>query len=179
MPPGGSAVVTVGSSVSPAEFVARFGGVYEQSPWVAEQAYADACGLNDPAEVAKVFAACVERTGTATKLALIRAHPDLAGRAAVRGELTADSSLEQSSAGIDQCTPEEFQRFQDCNERYRNKFGFPFVMAVRNRNRQEILTAFERRLGNDRDQEFTQAMSEIHKIASMRLASMFEDSATA
>jgi OHCU decarboxylase len=94
----------------------------------------------------------------------------------VRGELTEDSTGEQASAGINQCTPEEFRRFQDLNDRYRKKFGFPFVMAVRNSNRHEILAAFEGRLRNDREQEFAQAIREIHKIARMRLESLFRES---
>lgn len=161
------------------EFVARFGSVYEHSPWVAEQCFADAHELADPEGIAAVFAAGVDRADRATKLALIRAHPDLAGRAAarnvVRGELTEASSAEQASAGIDQCSPEELQRFHECNERYKDKFGFPFVMAVRNSNRHEILAAFENRLQHDREQEFDRAIGEIHKIARLRLLKMFED----
>jgi 2-oxo-4-hydroxy-4-carboxy-5-ureidoimidazoline decarboxylase len=101
---------------------------------------------------------------------LIKAHPDLAGRAAIAGELTEASNEEQASAGIDQCSPEEFARFQDLNERYKAKFDFPFVMAVRKSNRHEILVAFETRLSNDPDDEFEQAIAEIHKIARLRLA---------
>jgi 2-oxo-4-hydroxy-4-carboxy-5-ureidoimidazoline decarboxylase len=157
-------------------FVARYGGVYEHSPWVAEQSFAAVSDNSGAAELAATFAACVDRTDSETKLALIRAHPDLAGRAAVRGELTGDSTDEQASAGINQCSPEEFRRFQEFNERYRKKFGFPFVMAVRNSNRHEILAAFERRLRNDRELEFAQAIGEIHKIARMRLESLFRES---
>ncbi len=164
------------SAQSLAAFVARYGGVYEHSPWVAEQGFA---AVSDPAgagELAAIFAACVDRADAETRLGLIRAHPDLAGRAAVRGELTGDSTDEQASAGINQCSPEEFRRFLDFNDRYRKKFGFPFVMAVRNSNRHEILAAFERRLLNDREQEFAQAIKEIHKIARLRLELLFKES---
>jgi 2-oxo-4-hydroxy-4-carboxy-5-ureidoimidazoline decarboxylase len=157
-------------------FVARYGGVYEHSPWVAEQSFAAVSERAGAEELATTFAACVDRADAETRLALIRAHPDLAGRAAVRGELTGESTDEQASAGINQCSPEEFRRFQDFNDRYRKKFGFPFVMAVRNSNRHEILAAFERRLRNDREQEFAQAISEIHKIARMRLEALFRES---
>jgi OHCU decarboxylase len=168
--------VKSGSSRDLSAFVERYGGVYEHSPWVAEQSFAALPEHSGAAELAAAFAACVDRADAETRLALIRAHPDLAGRAAVRGELTEDSTGEQASAGINQCTPEEFRRFQDFNDRYRKKFGFPFVMAVRNSNRHEILAAFERRLRNDREQEFAQAIHEIHKIARMRLETLFRES---
>lgn len=151
------------------EFVRRYGGIYEDSPWVAERSYDEARGIDEPARLADVFARCVDNADDDTRLALIRAHPDLAGRAAIAGELGAASSEEQKSAGIDQCTPEEYERFQDLNRRYKAKFGFPFIMAVRNSTREQILAAFESRLGNDRDTEFATAIAEIHKIARLRL----------
>lgn len=159
-------------------FIERFGGVYEHSPWVAEQCFHRAAGLDDAGAIAGVFADCVDRSPPETRLALIRAHPDLAGRAAVRGELTGHSTDEQASAGIDQCTPEEFQRFQQANDAYREKFGFPFVMAVRNSNRHAILEAFESRLRNSQAQEFDKAIAEIHKIARLRLQKIFEEQLT-
>lgn len=157
-------------------FVERYGGIYEHSPWVAAECFAAAAkldaGQSGPAALAGLFAACVDAAPRERKLALIRAHPDLAGKAAIAGELTADSTSEQVSAGIDQCTKEEFDRFQRFNRRYRQKFGFPFVMAVRNSKRGEILAAFEKRLANDAETEFEQAMAEIHKIARLRLEAL-------
>jgi OHCU decarboxylase len=153
-------------------FVRRYGGVYESSPWVAEQAFEHAAGITDPARLAEIFAACVDRAGDGVKLALIRSHPDLAGRAAVRGELTPESTAEQASAGIDPCTNSEFEKFQTLNRRYRDKFGFPFVMAVRGSNRHDILSAFERRLGNTPEAEIATAIGEIHKIARLRLEAL-------
>lgn len=150
-------------------FVLRYGGIYECSPWVAEQAFEQAAGVADPERLAQIFAERVDRAGDDVKLALIRAHPDLAGRAAIRGELTAESTEEQASAGIDRCTPEEFERFQTLNRQYKEKFGFPFVMAIRGSTRHEILAAFVERLGNTREAEFERAIAEIHKIARMRL----------
>ncbi|MEQ9563737.1 MAG: 2-oxo-4-hydroxy-4-carboxy-5-ureidoimidazoline decarboxylase [Woeseiaceae bacterium] len=165
-------------SMAKDRFVEFFGGVYEHSPWVAEQCFHRAAGLEDPGAIAGIFADCVDRASFDTKLELIRAHPDLAGRAAVRGELTGDSTDEQASAGIDQCTAEEFRRFQAANKAYRDKFDFPFVMAVRNSNRHAILEAFEQRLGNSREQEFERAIQEIHKIARLRLEKIFEEQRT-
>lgn len=154
------------------DFVRRYGGIYEHSPWVAELAVPHLDGSATVAEIARVMADCVDSASRERQLELIRAHPDLAGRAAVAGELTAESTEEQASAGLDQCTPEQFERFTELNEQYTVKFGFPFVMAVRGSSRDEILAAFERRLGHDYDQEFETALEEIHKIARLRLEAM-------
>ncbi len=154
------------------EFVRRYGGIYEHSAWVAEQGFTHACNASATSALANVLAEIVDATSHAQKLALIQAHPDLAGRAAISGELTGASTEEQAGAGIDQCSAEEFQRFQSLNERYKEKFGFPFVMAVRNSNRQEILAGFTARLANNTDTEFARAISEIHKIARLRLQAM-------
>jgi OHCU decarboxylase len=154
---------------APAEFVGRYSAIYEHSPWVAEEAAAVLGDTDDLERIAEVMADCVDNASRERQLALIRAHPDLAGRAQVAGELTADSAGEQSSAGLDQCSAEEYARFQSLNRAYRDKFGFPFVMAVRNSSRQEILAAFESRLDNDADTEFETALAEIHRIARLRL----------
>ncbi len=155
-------------------FVAQYGGVYEHSPWIAEAAWdaglpADA---DAPDGLARALAAVVDAADRDPRLALLRAHPDLAGKAAVAGELTAESTEEQASAGIDQCTPDEFARFQEYNARYRARFDMPFIMAVRGSNRHAILAAFETRLDNDADTEFATAIGEVHKIARLRLDAM-------
>jgi 2-oxo-4-hydroxy-4-carboxy-5-ureidoimidazoline decarboxylase len=155
-------------------FVERFGGVYEHSPWVAEQCFAAAKKVPQ-SEYVELFARCVDAADHATKHLLIQAHPDLAGRAAVRGELTAESTNEQASAGIDQCTDEEYAQFVAFNAAYKEKFGFPFIMAVKNSNRHEILAAFSKRIENDADTEFETAIREIHKIARLRLEVMNKD----
>jgi 2-oxo-4-hydroxy-4-carboxy-5-ureidoimidazoline decarboxylase len=154
------------------DFVDRYGGIYEHSPWVAEQAEAVIGDSRDTDVIARVMADCVDNASREQRLALIRAHPDLAGKAQVAGELTVDSTTEQSSAGLDQCTPEEYSRFQALNAAYHERFGFPFVMAVRNSTREQILEAFESRLGNDYDVEFETALIEIHTIARLRLEAM-------
>ena len=159
------------ASNSSTEFVRRFGGVYEHSPWVAEQCYETARG-GALEKLVTLFASCVDNAHRDVRLALIRAHPDLAGRAAVQGDLTVESSEEQASAGIDQCTPEEYEQFVSFNDAYKTKFGFPFIMAVRNSNRQKILAAFAERIHNDPETEFDTAIREIHKIARLRLESM-------
>lgn len=151
------------------EFVERFGGIYEHSRWVAERAAPHATGLDDMARIAEIMADVVDNASAARQLELIRAHPDLAGKAQLAGELTNESTAEQSSAGIDKCTADEYEQFQSLNAAYRKKFSFPFVMAVRDSDRHAILAAFERRLQHDYVDEFETALAEIHKIARLRL----------
>ncbi len=158
--------------MSASRFVAKFAGIYEHSSWVAERAephLEQSLAIDD---VARVMADCVDNASTDRRLELIRAHPDLAGKAQVAGELTAESTTEQASAGLDQCTQAEYEQFQSLNKRYKDKFGFPFVMAVRNSGRQQVLQMFERRLQNEYDDEFEAALVEIHKIARLRLEAM-------
>lgn len=151
------------------DFVKRYGDIYEHSAWVAERAEPYVADDGDVDAVARVMADCVDNASLEQQLELIRAHPDLAGKAQIGGELTADSTSEQASAGLDQCSADEYGQFQRLNDEYGEKFGFPFVMAVRDSGRSEILAAFERRLGNDPATEFETALSEIHKIARLRL----------
>lgn len=154
------------------DFIARFSGVYEHSPWVAEKV-APLVEAGDSTEIlAALMADCVDNASTSKQLALIRAHPDLAGKAQLAGELTEDSTREQASAGLDQCSAVEYERFQTLNAAYVEKFGFPFVMAVRGSDRVAILEAFAARLDNDYELEFETALVEIHKIARLRLEAM-------
>ena len=154
------------------DFISKYGGVYEHSPWVAESVAADAADVDDIDGLAALMVDCVDNAAPEKQLALIRAHPDLAGKAQVAGELTPDSTDEQASAGLDQCSKVEYERFQALNDAYKEKFGFPFVMAVRGSSRTEILEAFSDRLRNDYDVEFETALAEIHKIARLRLEAM-------
>jgi len=155
-----------------AEFISRYGGVYEHSQWVAEEAAADAAGTDQLDRIAEIMADCVDNASTDRQLALIRAHPDLAGKAQIAGELTPDSSDEQASAGLDQCSAEEYEQFQSLNEEYHEKFGFPFVVAVRGSSRAEILANFESRLDNSTATEFEMALTEIHQIARLRIEAL-------
>lgn len=150
-------------------FVRRYGGIYENSPWVAERSYDEARDIEDPEHLAEIFARCVDNADEDTRLALIRGHPDLADRAAIAGKLSAVSTEEQRSAGIDRCTREEYELFQSLNSHYKIKFGFPFVMAVRGSTPVQILACFQARLENNRETEFNAAIAEIHKIARLRL----------
>jgi len=155
------------------DFVIRYGGIYEHSPWVAEQVQAVLDDDEpDMERLAGLLADCVDNASLEAQLKLIRLHPDLAGKAQVAGELTADSTEEQAKAGLDQCTSDEFNQFQTLNIAYKEKFDFPFIMAVRESTRVEILQAFSERFENDYDLEFETALQEIHKIARLRLAAM-------
>jgi len=159
------------STMDRAAFIARFGGVFEHSPWVAEGAWdAGLTPAQDSAEGLHAAMAAVLRAAPHDRqLGVLNAHPDLAGRLAVRGELTAESTAEQASAGLDRCTPEEFARFTELNDAYKARFGFPFIMAVKGRTRAEILDAFERRVHHTPEEEFTTALAQVERIALLRL----------
>ena len=157
------------STLSEEQFLAVYGGIYEHSPWVA-QAVWDARPLPDAVDALHAaMKAAVDAAPRERRLALIRAHPDLAGRAAVAGALSAASTAEQASAGLDRCSPDEVAAFQELNAAYKARFGFPFVIAVRGLDRGDILDAFRRRLANDADTEFDTAIEQIHTIARLRL----------
>ena len=162
------------SQLSRPDFIARFGGVYEHSPWIAEAVY-DA-GLGPEADVVEELhrrmSDVLLGAGADAQLAVLRAHPDLAGKAAVAGQLTADSRREQAGAGIDQCSAAEFARFSELNGAYRQKFEFPFIMAVTGAGRAEILAAFETRIHHGIAEEFALALAEVNKIAGFRLQRM-------
>lgn len=164
------------SRMDETEFVETFGGVFEHSPWIAAVAWRSGLEArhDDPDALAEAMRAIVDISGAERQLALIRAHPDLAGRLAVAGELTAQSTSEQAGAGLDKCTAEEFTRFQDLNTSYLQKFDFPFIMAVRGHDRAAILSAFAHRLDHSVEQEFTTALTEIGKIASLRIHDIFD-----
>lgn len=152
-------------------FIARFGGVFEHSPWIAEAALAADPGLlhADVGRLHSTMASVLRAAGPERQLVVLRAHPDLAGKLALAGELTADSSAEQAGAGLDRCTAEEFARFQELNDAYQAKFGFPFIIAVRGLDRHDILRAFEKRVGNTPEQEFQTALGQVERIALLRL----------
>lgn len=158
------------STMSRGLFVELFGDIFEHSPWIAERAFA--AGFTTGQDTAEgLHAAMVHvlsEANHAQKLALIKAHPDLAGRLRL-GDLTADSRNEQSSAGLDSLTGEERDRFLALNDLYKEKFGFPFIMAVKRRSKDEILAAFEERLEHEPEHEFDTAIVQIELIALLRL----------
>ncbi|AQS61072.1 Uric acid degradation bifunctional protein [Rhizobium rhizogenes] len=159
------------------EFVARFGGVFEHSPFIAERAY-DAGAVDGDLTAKVVHAALTAQfraASEAERLGVLRAHPDLAGKLAIAGELTADSRNEQAGAGLDRLSPAEHARFTALNSAYTQKFGFPFIIAVKGLNRHDILSAFETRIGNDAAEEFSTATAQVEKIAWLRLSAMLPE----
>ena len=155
-------------------FVVALGGVFEDSPWVAEAAWP----RHPFATLDALYRAMVDAVRSAgedAQLALIRAHPELAGKAAVRGELTADSTAEQSGAGLTQCSPQKFARLQELNGAYNTKFGFPFIIAVKGLDRAAIIERFTERLERDRATEFEEALQQIARIAWLRLEALVEE----
>ena len=157
-------------------FIATFGGLYENSQWIAASAWDQ--GLTSVADrvsgLLGVLRQVVDEAGQGPQLGLLRAHPDLAGRLAKAGQLTHASRREQARAGLDQCSETEFKAFQSLNTQYREKFGFPFIMAVTGARRDEILDAFRSRVQNEPEIEFERALSEVHRIASFRLEAIAE-----
>ncbi|MBO9196598.1 2-oxo-4-hydroxy-4-carboxy-5-ureidoimidazoline decarboxylase [Rhizobium sp. 16-449-1b] len=156
------------------EFISRFGGVFEHSPFIAERAFDDGF-VGETLDVDRVHTALVAIFRAASpeeRLGVLRAHPDLAGRLAIAGELTEDSKKEQAGAGLDRLSPEEHQRFTELNRAYVEKFGFPFIIAVKGLDKQAILSAFEKRIDNSRDAEFETATAQVERIALLRLEAL-------
>ena len=158
-------------SLNGSEFLNVFGGVYEHSAWIAKQAWAqDLDGsYNTPERLAEILSNIVDTATTQQQMDLILAHPDLAGKAAKAGEMTPESSDEQSGAGINLCSAKEFAQFQKFNQAYRAKFKHKAGSFAVRANRYQILKAFEQRLPNPYRVEFEQALLQIHKIARFRL----------
>jgi 2-oxo-4-hydroxy-4-carboxy-5-ureidoimidazoline decarboxylase len=163
------------NTAEPASFVSALGDIYEHAPWVAEAAcdrrpYPTIAALHE-AMIAAVRAASPQR-----RLALIKGHPDLAGKAARAGALTADSKSEQASAGLDRLSEAEFAAFHRLNNAYGEKFGVPFIVCVRRHGKESILRQFELRLRNDTAAEMEAALTEIFRIAALRLDQRVEAS---
>lgn len=156
------------SELPQVEFVRALDGIFEHSPWIAERTwlkrpFADAEALMDS------LAQTLMEASPEEQLALIKAHPELAGRAAIAGELTVESAGEQASARLDACSAEEFARLHALNAAYRERFGFPFILAVRGLDRRTIIERFAQRVSCDPAEEFAEALRQIVRIASLRL----------
>jgi 2-oxo-4-hydroxy-4-carboxy-5-ureidoimidazoline decarboxylase len=156
------------NGVSRDAFVAALGHLFEHSPWIVEQAY-ERRPFRDAEHLHAELCAVVRGAPTERQLALIRAHPDLAGRLAQAGRLTAESTREQAGAGLDRLSSEELAEFTRRNDAYRERFGFPFVICARLSNRGAILQAMDTRVRNSPDDERLAALAEIEKIAWLRL----------
>jgi beta-ureidopropionase / N-carbamoyl-L-amino-acid hydrolase len=165
------------NGASPGEAAHFLDGVYEHSPWIGQAALSQR-PFRSLAHLKHAMASVVAQAGEDAQLALIRAHPELAGKAMVSKSLTAESTSEQGRAGLADCTPEEFAKIQQLNAGYNTKFGFPFILAVRGPcgtglTRRDIIETFERRLSNPADFERAEALRNIHRIAELRLNDKF------
>ena len=164
------------SQMTREKFVSEFGGIFEHSAWIAEGAFNLELGpTHDNAQgvhqaLARVFRSATEEQ----RLGVLTAHPDLAGKLAAAKRLTAESTAEQAAAGLNALTAEEHASFTDLNNAYTTKFGFPFIIAVRDNTKTTIMAAFKRRISNDRDVEFSEACKQVERIAELRLIEKFE-----
>jgi len=156
-------------------FVQKFGGIFENSPWVAEQAWEKRpfASLDD---MHAAMVAVVKHAPAAMQLALLQSHPDLAGREAQAGTMTASSVAEQASAGLNALSHEEMVRISDLNAAYRKKFGFPFIIAVRMHTKEGILFEFNRRLQNETQTEFANDLQNVYIITRLRLNKLLDAS---
>ena len=163
--------ITQPSTMDRSAFVAAFGGIFEHSPWIAERAYDLELGPahDSAAGIHNALCRAFRSASEDERLGVLRAHPDLAGKLAQAKRLTADSTAEQASAGLDALTDAERERFTQLNTAYVERFGFPFIIAVRDHDKSSILAAFEMRLDHSRDTEFETACRQVERIAQLRL----------
>ena len=152
------------NNLNKSDFISIFGNVFEKSEWIAVQAYA-LKPFNNFDELFSKMMEIFENSEKENHLEILNAHPDLV----IEKKLTDDSKKEQNSANLNQCSEEEFKEFKELNEKYKKKFGFPFIIAVKGKNRQEILVNFRKRIINTIDLELEEAKQQVKKIATFRL----------
>lgn len=156
------------NTLSPQQFIETFGGIYEHSPWVAEAA-AKQRPFASMQQMKQAFSQAVQQAPESQKLALVRAHPELGHRMGIDPELSAESTQEQGSAGLDRLSPAEYRQLRDLNDAYQKKFGMPFVICVRQATKAVILEAMEQRLTSSFTEELAEALKQIDAIAALRL----------
>ena len=161
--------------LSPADFIAQFGEIAEHAPWVAEQAASQRPFADADAMVA-AFQSAVLAADETRQLELLRAHPDLAGKAALAGELTDDSRREQAGAGLGSLTPAEYAGFHAMNDRYRARFGIPFILAVKGAGKQQIFDSFASRVNGTQREEHLTALAQVLRIIRFRLEARIGES---
>jgi 2-oxo-4-hydroxy-4-carboxy-5-ureidoimidazoline decarboxylase len=152
------------------EFTEIFGNIFENASWIAMKVYKQKPFYNFNNLCEKMIY-IFEKSGNESKLKILNYHPDLANKTKI-GSLTPDSNKEQASAGLDQCTIEEFNEFKNLNLKYKNNFGFPFILAVKGKNKLEILNSFKKRILSDKQIEFDEAVEQVKQIANLRLSKL-------
>ena len=155
------------NKLSETEFTEVFGNIFENASWIAKKLYVKK-PFENFLDLSKKMISVFEDADNQSKLKILRSHPDLADKTKIAA-LTSDSNKEQNSAGLNQCTEEEFNEFKNLNDKYKSKFGFPFILAVKGRNKSEILTNFRKRILSDKKIEFYEAVKQVKQIASLRL----------
>ena len=153
--------------LSETEFTEVFGNIFENASWIAVRLYKQKPFYNFNNLCEKMIS-IFEESDNQSKLKILNSHPDLANKTKI-GSLTLDSNKEQASAGLDQCNEEEFNEFKNLNIKYKNNFGFPFILAVKGKNKLEILDNFKRRIVSDKQVEFEEAIKQVKEIANLRL----------
>jgi len=157
------------NKLSKAEFISIFGNIFEKTEWIAERCY-ESKPYNNLDELVLKMMKIFENIEKEKHLEILNSHPDLA----VEKKLTEDSKNEQKNASLNQCTDEEFVEFKKLNEKYKKKFGFPFIIAVKGKNKEEILNSFRQRITNNINLEFEEAKKQVKKIASFRLSEIIK-----
>ena len=157
------------NKLSKAEFISIFGNIFEKTEWIAEKCY-ESKPYNNLDELVSKMMKIFENIESEKHLEILNSHPDLA----VEKKLTKDSKNEQKNASLNQCTDEEFLEFKKLNEEYKKKFGFPFIVAVKGKNKEEILNSFRQRITNNINLEFEEAKKQVKKIASFRLGEIIK-----
>ena len=157
------------NKLSKTEFISIFGNIFEKTEWIAERCY-ESKPYNNPDELVSKMMKIFENSEKEKHLEILNSHPDLA----VEKKLTKDSKNEQKNASLNQCTDEEFVEFKKLNEEYKKKFGFPFIVAVKGKNKEEILNSFRQRITNNINSEFEEAKKQVMKIASFRLSEIIK-----
>ena len=156
--------------LSKKEFTEVFGNIFENASWIAEKLY-EQRPFENFQNLSKKMMSIFENVDDQNKLKILNSHPDLADKAKI-GSLTSDSNAEQSNAGLDHCTDSEFNEFKNLNKEYKRKFGFPYIIAVKGKNKSEILINFKKRILSDQKIEFQEAIIQVKKIASLRLSEL-------
>ena len=157
------------NKLSKAEFISIFGNIFEKTEWVAEKCY-ESKPYNNLDELVSKMMKIFENIEKERHLEILNSHPDLA----VKKKLTKESENEQANANLNQCTNEEFEEFNNLNEKYKKKFGFPFIIAVKGKNKNEILNIFRQRITNNINLEFEEAKKQVKKIATFRLSEIIK-----
>ena len=157
------------NKLSKSEFISIFGNIFEKTEWVAEKCY-ESKPYNNLDELVSKMMKIFEKIEKERHLEILNSHPDLA----VEKKLSKDSKNEQKNASLNQCTDEEFVEFKKLNEEYKKKFGFPFIIAVKGKNKEEILNSFRQRITNNINSEFEEAKKQVMKIASFRLSEIIK-----